>query len=231
VELYASKRYLTVTGRPIFSGPLVKLPGFSALADAIRGPDLQKTAEDDRRHLVCSSVGIPPRTIPSAMGERNRCLFELARYVKGITPDASREELRAIVQEWHRLAFSVIGTKDFSVTWADFTRGFEKVRQPHGAIMENIISKIDHTECLPAGIEALGYGDAGKQLVRVCKALQSHAGDTPFFISARQAGEVLGVHFTDASKMLSALVADGVLALVSKGSGKVASRYRFAWTI
>jgi hypothetical protein len=40
---------------------------------------------------------------------------------------------------------------------------------------------------------------------------------------------VLGIHFTDASKMLAALVRDGVLQLVSKGAGKVASRYRFRW--
>ena len=97
--------------------------------------------------------------------------------------------------------------------------------------MQSIITKIDHTAPLPHGIEALGYGDTGKHLVRLCQALQSHEGDAPFFISARQAGEVLGVHFTDASKMLSALVADGVLTLVSKGAGKVASRYRFTWSI
>jgi len=57
--------------------------------------------------------------------------------------------------------------------------------------------------------------------------LQAHHGDAPFFISARQAGDVLGIHFTDASKMMAALVTDGVLQLVSKGVGKVASRYRF----
>lgn len=231
VELYASKRYLTVTGRPIKSGPLVPLGGFSEVANAIRPPDLQKNTEDDRSNLLLSSVGIPATTLPAQEGQRNRCLFELARWVKGNHPHATREEQRAIVHEWHRLALSVIGTKDFSVTWTDFTRGLEKVRQPHGSTMQSIITKIDHTAPLPNGIEALGYGDSGKHLVRLCKALQSHEGDAPFFISARQAGEVLGVHFTDASKMLSALVADGVLTLVSKGAGKVASRYRYTWSI
>lgn len=231
VELYARGRYLTVTGHPIKAGPLVKLPGFSEVANAIRPPDLQKTTEDYRSNLQSSSVGIPPRTLPAQEGQRNRCLFELARYVKGINPDATRDELRAIVQEWHRLALPVIGTKDFSVTWTDFTHGLEKVKQPHGSTMQNIINNIDHTAPLPNGIEALGYGDDGKHLVRLCQALQGHEGDAPFFISARQAGEVLGVHFTDASKMLSALVYDGVLTLVSKGVGRKASRYRFAWSI
>ncbi len=40
VELYASKRYLTVTGRPIVAGPLVPLKGFLEVANAIRPPDL-----------------------------------------------------------------------------------------------------------------------------------------------------------------------------------------------
>jgi TPP-dependent trihydroxycyclohexane-1,2-dione (THcHDO) dehydratase len=60
-------------------------------------------------------------------------------------------------------------------------------------------------------------------------ALQKHEGDKPFFISARVAGDLAGVHYTDASKMLAAFVTDGVLELVKKGAGKVASRYRFIW--
>ena len=93
--------------------------------------------------------------------------------------------------------------------------------------MQTILTEIDSSVPLPTGILALGYGTAGNQLVRVCEALQCHHGDEPFFISARQAGEVLGIHFTDASKMLAALVADGVLTLVTRGVGKMARRYRF----
>jgi len=233
VELYASKRYLTVTGRPIVSGPLVPLPGFSEVAGAISGNHLQKRAEEYLGNSsvgLYSSVGIPPSTVPSSEGVRHRSLFELMRYVKGTRPTVTHEELRDIVLQWHRLALPTIGTKDFSTTWADALRGWEKVKQPHGAIMQNIVDGIDNTAPLPAGIAALGYGPICHRLIRVCRALQAHHGDDPFFISARQAGDVLSVHFTDASKMLAALVADRVLTLVSKGSGKVASRYRFAWS-
>ena len=231
VELYAKGRYLTVTGRPIAKGPLVSLPGFAEVARAIRGPDLQKRTEDNGSNLLYSSVGIPAETIPTEQGQRNKCLFALARYVKGTQPNATRQELRAIVARWHAQSMSVIGTKDFSITLTDFFNGWEKVRQPHGAIMQSVLAKIDPRTPLPDGIVELGYGVAGNQLVRVCAALQAHQGDEPFFISARQAGDVLGVHFTDASKMMAALVGDGVLKLISKGAGKVASRYRFAVTI
>lgn len=237
VELYSSKRYLTVTGWPILQGPLTSLSGFSSIAEAIRPSvqtaDLQKRTEDDRSNPLSSSVGIaiPAATLPSKEGQRNKCLFELARHLKGKMPEASRDELRVIVKRWHEMALPVIGTKDFSVTWADFVNGWEKVRQPHGATMNAIMAGINKSSPLPAGITSLGYGEHAFYLVRVCMALQVHAADKPFFISARQAGEVLGIHYTDAAKMLKALVADGVITLVSQGAGKVASRYRFTWGV
>jgi hypothetical protein len=229
VELYARGRYLTVTGRTLVSGPLVSLPGFSEVADAISPPVLQKKTEDDQSNLLFSSVGIPPRTLPAQAGQRNRCIFELARYLRGKFPHATRQELRAWVKEWHELALPVIGTKDFAITWADFLNAWEKVRQPFGAAMQTIVDNIDHAGPLPSGLETLEYGESGKRLVRMCIALQAYHGDAPFFLSARQAGERLGLHFTDASRMLRALVADKVLVEVSKGAGNVASRYRFIW--
>ena len=232
IEMYASRRYLTVTGRPIWSGPLVPLQGFADVANAIRGSDLQKGQKLLKQSSVSSvsSVGIPPGTLPTHPGQRNRCLFEFARYVKGINPHASKQELRGLVGRWHELALPVIGTKDFGTTWGDFMNGWEQVRQPYGETMQSIIDGIDKSESLPKGIVDLGYGPHANYLVRVCLALQTHEGDAPFFISARQAGDLLGVHFTDASKMLMALVVDGVLTLVSKGAGKLASRYRYVWT-
>lgn len=235
VELYSTARYLTVTGHVLRTGPLAPLPGFAEVAHLLGNPlpteEAQKMTEENSSHLLLSSVGIPPGCLPTTEGERNTALFTLARYVKGRHPDATREELRAIVQEWHRLALPVIGTKDFTVTLTDFLRGWASVKHPHGITLKTIIDAIDFTAPLPDGIEALGYGPAGHRLVQICAALQAHEGDGPFFISARQAGELVGLHFTDASKVLAALVADGVLTLVSKGAGKVASRYRFTWSI
>lgn len=232
VELYANKHYLTVTGRTLVPGPLVTLPGFSELAEAIRPTDLQKRTEDDISNLLCPSVlfcRYPPDAIPTEPRQRNRCLFALARYLKGTQPNATRHELRAIVLSWHTQFLSVIGTKDFAVTWTDFLNGWDKVRHPYGAIMQSVLETIDPRAPLPAGITVLGYGNDGNQLVRVCAALQAHQGDQPFFISARQAGGVLGIHYTEASKILAALVGDGVLKLISKGAGSKASRYRFGW--
>lgn len=232
VELYSNQRYLTVTGHALKTGPLVLLPGFSEVAHLLGNPS---PTEEDRRDTglllkpSVSSVGFPSRCLPVSEGERHRCVFELARFVKGQRPDATRKELQAIAEEWHRLALPVIRTKDFTATWADFQRAWELVEQPHGAILKAIIESIDFTAPLPPGIEGLGYGPAGHRLVHICVGLQAHEGDAPFFISARQAGELIGMHFTDASKVLAALCHDGVLHLVQRGAGKVASRYRYVW--
>lgn len=232
VELYSSGRYLTVTGHTVIDGPLVELPGFGEVSHAMKASspteEYGRITEDDGGHLLSSSVGIPAHTLPNSEGERNRRLFDLARWVKGKYPNATREQLRAIVVEWHCMALPVIGTKDFATTWTDFLRGLEKVRKPHGETLQAILETVDDATPLPEWIIALEYGEACHRLIRVCAALQAHAGCEPFFLSARQAGELIGMHFTDAAKVLGALVFDGVVTLVSKGAGRVASRYRMS---
>ncbi len=230
IEIYRAQRYITYTGDVIDNGPLAPLCGVAALSR-----DLQKRTEENRggqrmtevifSNLPCSSVG---EFLPESEGQRNKCLFELARYLKGTRPNATKAELRSIVQEWHSLAFPVIGTKDFGVTWGDFLRGWDKVKFPHGETMARVLDGVEG-DPIPQGVDGLGYGPQSILLAKVCRRLAEHHGDDPFFISARQAGELVNVHFTDAAKILSALVLDDVLKLERKGSGKVASRYW--WTL
>ena len=247
-ELYSAGRHLTVTGCAVRDGLLVELAGLHEVAEAMRNDSEARPTEEaeesegDRRIRGHSSVssgssdssvggpafGIPPDTLPGIVGERNKCLFKLARYVKGEWPGATLAELRPVVREWHRLALPVIGTADFSESWGDFVRGLDAVRQPHGSTLRDIVASAADS-ALPGGLDALGYGDRGLQLVRVCMALASHHEPEPFFLSSRIAGELLGIHHTDAARMLAALCADGVLTLTKRGVGRVASRYRFTW--
>lgn len=198
--------------------------------------DLQKRdrreTEDFIGNLLSSSVGMQtffPDLIPTEEGQRHRKLFELARWLKSINPDMSREEQRQYVQEWHRHALPFIGTKDFAASWAEFLNGWPKVNYPLGKTLELRMEGIDFEAPLPDSILMLGYGKAANRLIRICKALQRHEGEKPFFISARKAGELIQTDPTDTSRIMKALVADGVLELVSKGAGKVASRYRYIW--
>ena len=70
-----------------------------------------------------------------------------------------------------------------------------------------------------------------KRLIAVCKALQDAAGDKPFFIACRLAGELIGVHYTTAADFLHMLCVDKppVLKVVKKAdrAKRRASRYRY----
>lgn len=205
-------------------------PGECSLSDL--GIYLQKTqmTQQSSSGSSGSSVGEAiTRHLPDNIGERNRRLFDLARHIKGLMPDATKADLRGIVAEWHRLALPNIGTAGFTESWGDFQRGWDAVHTPYGSVLNRILGEIDMTEKAPESLVSLGYDDKALLLCRICKQLQANAGDGPFFVSARQAGELIGLHFTDASKVLYALVADDVLELVKKGAGKAASRYRYIW--
>lgn len=51
---------------------------------------------------------------------RNRCVFELARYLKGFYEDHDVQDMHAFVLEWFTRYQNNIRTKDFDVTWIDF---------------------------------------------------------------------------------------------------------------
>lgn len=229
VELYSTDRYLTVTGHAIKQGPLSTLDGFSSLAQVLRTTPTEKY-RDDSSHISVLSVGdVITSSIPESEGQRNRCLFELARWVKAKMPNANDGELRSIVKQWHEVSLPYIGTKEFATSWYDFRRGLDSVKYPAGTTLAEIIGEIDMDAQIPDGITQLGYGEKANKLVRICMRLQHQAGFSPFFLSSRQAGDLLGVHYTDAAKMLWALKTDGVIELVSQGAGNRASRYRYSW--
>ena len=242
VELYGTGRYLTMTGHVITSGPLAPLRGISTLVEQIRsksrevirdGGEIESVASVSSVTSVASvasvssvsSVGqwhFPDICYPSGTGHRNQAIFQLARYLKGTMPDAATDTLLEAVRAWHTQAMPVIGTQDFGVTWADFINAWAKVKQPYGKTLNAILSDLPP---LPAGSVPEPYGSVGRHLMRICIALQSHYGSEPFFLSARQCGDLLGIHFTDANKYLSAFATEGLLRVVSRGAGRKASRY------
>lgn len=243
VEMYATDRYFTMTGHVLLDGPLVPMPGVASVADRIE-PVKQKAGSDSsgatqgtqghREHrsscvpcVPCvAGVEIPPELVPTGNGQRNDWLFKLARYVKGKRPGATLEERREIVRAWHRLALPYIDTKDFATSWGDFSRSWETVHTPYGATLEEIVARADGYP-IPEAVAGLDYGEKTIRLVQICQALHAHHGGT-FYLSARTAGGLLGVDYSVASRMLAALCADGVVALVSKGVRPKASTYRMS---
>lgn len=195
----------------------------------LNSTDLQKKQMTQQSSSVSSVSSVGAAYLPDSIGQRNRRLFDFARYLKGTRPDATKAELREIITSWHQQALPKIGTSDFSESWGDFQRAWDSVLVPYGSVLNRLLGEIDMTIPVPESLAKLGYGDKAIRLCRICKQLQRNSGSEPFFISARQAGDLVGLHFTDASKVLYALVADDVLDLVKRGAGNQASRYRYIW--
>jgi hypothetical protein len=170
------------------------------------------------------SFEIPEHLLPKNERERNAKLFQLARYLKGVLHNPSRENLREIVINWHLLALPYIATKEFGISWADFLYGYEKVHTPHGAVLNEIMGNLP--ELPSAFFSVKEFGSCGELLMRICLALQSKAGDAPFFLGARTAGEQLGLSHTHSATLLKVLTNDGHLNLITKGKQGHASRYR-----
>ncbi len=177
------------------------------------------------------SVGELQPFLPEHIGERNARLFQLARYLKGVFPDSRPEDHHATLKAWHRLALPVIGTQELAVTRSDFLRGWNAIKHPWGIGIKTIVGDFDMAIPIPEKFTVAGYGIRSWRLFQACLKLQVEAGDRPFFLSARNAGALVDLHFTDAAKTLRGFCDDGFLELVTAGQKGKAARYRCTWTV
>jgi hypothetical protein len=167
-------------------------------------------------------------TLPGGPGQRNRKLFDLARRLKSIEGlDTSPRNLRRIVVRWHRRALPFIRTKDFGESMTDFAVAWQRVLTPAGVSMRSVI---EEARGMPLPAAAANYDDeAIRLLVAVCSRLQQRWGKKPFFLSVRQAAELLGTSRMGAWRTMQLLQFDGVITRVSKGTleDKNASEWRY----
>jgi hypothetical protein len=220
---------------PLPDGPLPLLPA-SLIGDACR-QETQQTQGNPRQHsqpIACartSSTSAQAReleveqaitaTLPTGAGQRNACLFRLARALKGFLPDATPTELRNIVGAWHLRALPVIRTKDFGESWSDFVTAWKAIRHPAGGALT--AAAIAAASLVLPGIAA-GYDGHLYRLAAFCAALQAQAGDGTFFLGSREAAKHLGIDKGQAWRLLKTLEFDGLLRLVTKGTKASTSR-------
>lgn len=123
--------------------------------------------------LLSSSVSLlsaVAATTPTCGGERNATLFEFARKVKAIDPNASKEARRRACAMWHEAALPFIRTEDFAITFNDFERGWTRVEWPHGTVLRGVLGEANSAPS-PAKIDGLRYGPKAELLVRICAAI------------------------------------------------------------
>jgi hypothetical protein len=170
-------------------------------------------------------------TLPAKDGERNRHIFEFARWLKSIPLFANCRagQIKSLVKEWHRQALPVIGTKPFDETWRDLAAGWDKVRHPKGNhILKHAAEMAMNSESLVPG-ESLFDSREAKLLARVCFFLQELQGTEPFWISYRDAGGLLGVSHTDAGKWLKMLIEDNIISVQTPYTKRTAPRLRYIY--
>lgn len=199
-------------------------------------PESTERTEGDRKSVVWdeSLELIVRKTLPREPGTRHRRLFDLIRHLHSSPQYSSRrpEDLRSILEEWHRRALPFIRTKPFSETWIDFLKCWPKVRFKIGADPMTKTYERATRGKLPAVALRL-YPDHRElqRLAALCRELQREAGDAPFFLSCRTAGELLGVSHTEANRWLFLLAHDHVIVEVAKGgtseNPRRATRYRY----
>ncbi len=164
-------------------------------------------------------------TLPCGPGQRNRCLFELARVLKGAAPDATPARRRAVLVEWHRRALPHIRTKGFGESLVDFAVAWERVKLGR----ESLDAAFAAAESVVLTDVAGSYEGHLRRLAQLCSALQLHRGATPFHCSCRVAAAFLHTSPVHAGRLFKVLEFDGILVLVAKGTRQsgMASEWRF----
>lgn len=178
-------------------------------------------------------VKIIKKTLPKRKGTRHRCIFEFARELWSIDKDVDPGEYRDVVCSWHQQALKHIRTKDFITTWLDFCEAWSKVRHKIGDnIVKDSFDIAVKMEPPKIALELYPEHKKIQTLITLCKVLQDAVGkDNAFFLSTRNAGNLLQVQPRTISRWFSGLRADKIVKLVSKGHGRgthgIASRYKY----
>ena len=173
--------------------------------------------------------------LPAGPGRRNRQVFELARALKAVPnlADADGNDLDQLephIRIWHNegVRRGLIATVPFEESWIDFLQAWPKVKFPIGE--EPMTAIFQRATQAPLPQVASKYDAQGLQLlVALCRELQQAAGQEPFFLACRTAGNLLGVSHMQANRWLFLLTHDHILELVERGdqSRRRASRWRY----
>lgn len=168
-------------------------------------------------------------TLPSGFGQRNHCIWRLARALKARVDiaDAPSAHLEPILKEWHRRALPNIRTKEYIESRIDFNDAWNKVDFPLGTDpVEELLKRADMMNP-PLSVVNYDKEDA-RRLATLCTLLQESAGAGVFYLSSRKAASVLGVSDHVAVwRWLKLMKLDGFLVEVEKGTKTRAARYRW----
>ena len=189
-------------------------------------------------HSVHGSVhvGEQPHTLaevvawhmPTGPGQRERCLFNLARAWKARSPEASRDELGGVFAVWWSRARHVVATKDEKVSLAAFLRAWGNVRVPAGARWETAVALADSRPA-PYLPPDLARHKSLLRLASLCAALSDLSSGAPFFLGCRKAAEYCFTSRPTAARDIAEFLSRGILVCTKRDfiKAREAREYRF----
>jgi len=243
VEVYANKRYFTVTGQLLpglaCNGHLRTMPQLGqCLGQLVRTSPTQVTqvtqvTQDthDTHDPQAGALNIPLQNllsslpsscIPSGFGTRNRTIFHLARYLAGLLPEAKDDQLYPYFVGWFKAHKHQFRTQDMGISWADFLSAREAVRSPYGKTLQSALAK---PQAIPGWMQNHRFGHRADTLLALCVTLAHHHAPHPFFLSARQAEQLVGMDYSDCAKLLRRFVLAGYLTVAEKATRTAATSY------
>ncbi len=102
-------------------------------------------------------------------------------------------DLLPVIQQWHAAAPPTIATKNFEATFCDFGCAWTGVKYAIGEGPLKEIFMQAMAKPLPKTAEKYSKVDSLRRMVLLCRELQHHAGEEPFYLACRSAGDVLGL--------------------------------------
>lgn len=233
-EVYCEGRFFVVTGNVWQHGELPRLSGLKSVYEKIESLSSYALTEETIAIASISSVSsvlIPKACIPIRAGQRNDCIFELARYMKAVVPNANDQDLNAILQSWWAAAEPIVRTKNFEASLTDFHYAWNKVKCPKGFILGKVLQDLsDDPPENPGGFLGLN----GRRLYHLCQLLDRHQnenyGNGIFMLSCRVAGNALKIDHQSANKMLKLFIQKRILEIAESHTTVRATRYRLCST-
>lgn len=164
--------------------------------------------------------------IPKTIGERNKCIFNLARYLKYNTK-MDIKALKPVFKVWFNKSVHIIGTKEFDISWSDFVHAHKRANY---APNDNPLPKALEAARQYLPPEASEFeSEENRLLVGVCYHLGKQ-NEGRFFLSSHKAGAILGIPQITVYRMLEVLCMEEIIDLVAHGNARQANRYLWKGT-
>ncbi|HZU37725.1 MAG TPA: bifunctional DNA primase/polymerase [Gemmataceae bacterium] len=200
---------------------LASLPPTPAAASVITSC-VNPPSEEDIEALIEQAI---LDTLPTGPSMRHDCVFDYVRRLKAIPGlEDSQETQQWLAQRWFRSAYPFIGTRAPERTERDFLDAWKRCRCPYGMFLPTIfVAARASPDPSVRGNARLGI------LAAACRHLHELHQGRPFFLSCRDAGELLGVSRQTALKDLQRLEALNCLRMVNKGHYKLKGSHATEW--